>query len=773
MSDGLLRVVLAKLDRGDAPKHKWPDAKGEYWALCPFHPDRHATNFSVSAKGYHCFACGASGTLAQLADRLDVGRVKRAPPNLTVSSYAQAKRLPVRFLKKLGLAERRTPSGVYVEIPYRDEDGKVVAIRRRYAMEGRKQFAWKRRSKMTLYGLWRLPQIREVGWVLLVEGESDCHTAWLYGLPALGVPGASMWRKQWARYVAGLRVYLWQEPDQGGELLARRLRATLPEIRILKPPAGIKDLAEAHLKGEDVPALVKRLRARAKDSTASDACSLAELANEVNGLLAERLSRKTRQRVAQILADWLLAHNRLLIDLGQDSRTGGRPYLVTDGNALWPLESDSVATRLALYEVSLNSTEPIYRFVLEALIMEAYKRGRRTTLSRWQASRGDALYVSCGPSHLVRARAGRLERLPNGTDGVWFAADSCYPAWRPTTPIHPIALSAFNPALETPVEVADYDPPTQSGLLAVWIAALISGVRPLPVLASIGRKGGGKTTVAKAVLRMLLGPTAKPTMVSDDRRDFWALVTSQPVLAYDNLDSGLPPWFMDGVAMLVTGASDMRRQLYSDNRTIDRPATAALILTTRVASFARADVSERTLPLFTGVFDDRKRRAEAELLAEVDAQRNGLLSWATQTAQALLTVRDDAPPALPLRFVDYGRMVWAYMRQQGSEKLAEPMLDALRRAQALAVGEADPLVEAILSHWDALAPEGSWWGGASQLVRTLTEAGADLPYLGGGKRIANQLREARETLALAGIDLREQRDRHGHTSFGLLRTTGR
>ena len=63
MTKDLLRECLTKLNRGDAPDHKYPDGKGEYWTLCPFHADGHAANFSVSERGYKCFACGAQGGL--------------------------------------------------------------------------------------------------------------------------------------------------------------------------------------------------------------------------------------------------------------------------------------------------------------------------------------------------------------------------------------------------------------------------------------------------------------------------------------------------------------------------------------------------------------------------------------------------------------------------------------------------------------------------------------------------------------------------------------
>jgi len=68
----LLEVITRKLDRGGSPDSDFPDREGEYWALCPFYPDKHPENFSVSEADYHCFACGASGGLWALAEKLGV-----------------------------------------------------------------------------------------------------------------------------------------------------------------------------------------------------------------------------------------------------------------------------------------------------------------------------------------------------------------------------------------------------------------------------------------------------------------------------------------------------------------------------------------------------------------------------------------------------------------------------------------------------------------------------------------------------------------------------
>jgi hypothetical protein len=103
-----------------------------------------------------------------------------------------------------------------------------------------------------------LADARAVGWLLLVEGETDCWTLWPYGIPALGIPGKATWRPEWASCVQGLDVFLWQEPD--AEDLVDRVSRDLPDLRVMVAPPDTKDVSEAHLRGDDVAALVDRLR---------------------------------------------------------------------------------------------------------------------------------------------------------------------------------------------------------------------------------------------------------------------------------------------------------------------------------------------------------------------------------------------------------------------------------------------------------------------------------------------------------------------------------
>ncbi len=282
--DDLLQAILAKLSRGDAPDSKYPDAKGNYSCLCPYHQDTHTGNFSVSERGYKCFACNESGGLRKLAEHLGIPAAPARPHGCTLQAYAEAKKLPPGFLRELGLYDDWYDNGhtkrPAIAIPYKGEAGQLLALRTRKALQKLKngkdyRFTWRKGDKVKglLYGLWRLAEIRKAGWVLLVEGESDCHTAWLLDIPALGVPGAAMWSDGAANHLDGLDVFVWREPDNGGRTLVSAVSKSLPTARIITPE-GVKDLSEAHIKGLDVVALVAELKAKAAPIAQADPSGL-------------------------------------------------------------------------------------------------------------------------------------------------------------------------------------------------------------------------------------------------------------------------------------------------------------------------------------------------------------------------------------------------------------------------------------------------------------------------------------------------------------------
>ncbi len=182
------------------------DGSGRYKAPCPLH-DEATPSFTVYEDGFKCYGCGVGGSNIDLlikanlasspleaakaiAEKFGITVEQKEPKQqrITLPEYARYTGVPENFLIKT-FKVRETSSGV--EMPYRDEAGKEVAIRTRYRLKSKDGFKWRKGDRPILYGLWVIERIRATKRLLLVEGESDTHVLWFNGIPALGVPGAN------------------------------------------------------------------------------------------------------------------------------------------------------------------------------------------------------------------------------------------------------------------------------------------------------------------------------------------------------------------------------------------------------------------------------------------------------------------------------------------------------------------------------------------------------------------------------------------------------
>ena len=136
------------------------------------------------------------------------------PTPIRVESLAQAKGLDPEFLRGLGVKN----GSVGVVIPYGDR----ARRRLRTAIVASKGSTWMSGSApLVPYGpALRNEQetARQRGFVVLVEGESDCWVLWYHGFPAIGLPGATMAKLLEADHLNGIgRVYVVQESDKAGK----------------------------------------------------------------------------------------------------------------------------------------------------------------------------------------------------------------------------------------------------------------------------------------------------------------------------------------------------------------------------------------------------------------------------------------------------------------------------------------------------------------------------------------------------------------------------
>lgn len=155
----------------------------------------------------------------------------------TVSQYSFEKRLPEDWLKEqCCLQTKKDRNGVqYLYIPYFDAERNLALHRKRY---GGKQFRWEygKTDRLCMYGLWQIEAIRNIGYAVLVEGESDSQSMWYMGISTLGIPGASMMRADWAGVLQDLKLYIHVEPDKGGEAFLAKVTRALREGKFVGDP---------------------------------------------------------------------------------------------------------------------------------------------------------------------------------------------------------------------------------------------------------------------------------------------------------------------------------------------------------------------------------------------------------------------------------------------------------------------------------------------------------------------------------------------------------
>ena len=247
--------------------------RSRYMMSCPLpdHDDSqhrdHGGSFSVNEAEtlWICFGCGAKGNALRLHQLLSgemrgpyvrpprqqpAGTPAPAPKNVrkplqgvTIAQLAESKGLNPDYLyEELAWRDVNYYNTPAISIPYASDSNEDVQVRFRVGLNEGDRFRWDRGSNPRLYGLWNLENIKAQNYVILVEGETDYATLDYRGFPVLGVPGAQNYKSEWSQHLAGLRdVYVWKEPDTGGEKLVERLREQFPQIKVLIPGPGIKD----------------------------------------------------------------------------------------------------------------------------------------------------------------------------------------------------------------------------------------------------------------------------------------------------------------------------------------------------------------------------------------------------------------------------------------------------------------------------------------------------------------------------------------------------
>lgn len=720
-------VIAALRERG-----LWPDA----------HPPRARHHMPPRAREWSTPSNNRS-TLHPPTEGETAESTGGASEGLTLGQYAEAKRLPVAFLRQLGLADVTYRGAPAVHIPYQHADGTEGPMRFRLRLaklpgaDGR--FEWKKGSKLTLYGLDRLQAARQAGRITLVEGESDAQTLWHHGEPAIGLPGANTWNedRDAAHFDGIATVYVVIEPDTGGAAVRRWLatsrlrdRVRLVELGADKDPSGVHVADPDHFTERWQAAL----------ATAVPWADLPErdAATDTSGTFAGSKREPAQAARALPLLD------RCALFHGPD----GEAFTLPEGAPCalrvrsrqfreWLAGAAYRAERLALSDATLSTVAGIAaaRARFDGDCREVFVRvggtAERTVLDLGDAS-GRAVVVDAAgwqivaPSPVMFVRPGGLQPLP--------------------VPERAGTLDALRPFLN----IRDDDLP----LIAVWLVTSLRPRGPYPLLDLAGEQGSGKSTTAR-VLQALIDPRAAGLRAAPrDDHDLAIGASNSWVLALDNL-SAVPGWLSDALCRLSTGGGFSTRELYADRDEtlfdMQRPA----ILTGIPELATRADLLDRALVLDVPGLPDHARRPESDFWADFAAVRPRVLGALLDALAAGLARLPATRLHAYARLADFERFGYAAAPALGFP--SDTFLDAYARNRREARGVA---IEAIpyLPTLRRLAAGAGWQGSASFLLgQCCDDAALDTKRAPGwpkdATRLARDLKRLAPALRADGINI--------------------
>jgi hypothetical protein len=217
--------------------------KDGYMLVCPFHDDKNPSlSLTVSGEGkglFHCFGCGASGTLFTLLKKQTkksnsdvakmIGIEERS--DCTLEDYCSEKGISRETVERYGIYEGESNGTKCVVFPYHREKSSEVLYRKR-RFSGTRKFDLTGKAELSVY----LPKNCDYSGtrtLFIAEGETDALTLSQFGYPAIGLPGSQSVKKVLPKFLEGkknlVEVFICIDNDAAGDSFALSVCSVLAE----------------------------------------------------------------------------------------------------------------------------------------------------------------------------------------------------------------------------------------------------------------------------------------------------------------------------------------------------------------------------------------------------------------------------------------------------------------------------------------------------------------------------------------------------------------
>lgn len=410
------------------------------------------------------------------------------------------------------------------------------------------------------------------------------------------------------------------------------------------------------------------------------AVQTAKIAVKLSGQNVKMSAKLSNDIASLVCLLWLRARGKFFWR-EMDKRHTTSMYFNEKSGVVMNIRCDEFVSFLA-NESGINRKSVTFEYVMAFLDDAAFdpevSQGVKPS-NLWECVNGEKIYISSGDSEMYRIEAGKIEKVPNCTDGVVFLRNKTLQPWtlKEGDGIDPFADSMI-------FKGASFADTHGRMIVRLWYLNLFRNHKTKPPLLITGEYQSGKTRMAESIEEILgLAKTDKRSLKKGDKGEeaFWLTMETKMITIFDNVDSRID-WIKDAMQIASTGGEFAGRRLYTDNEENEMNANAHIMITSNNPLFTSDEgLSDRmqTVNLNTA----RKTAASDALSKDIREHRDDFLTW---TARLLAKTLADTQPiesAINMRHPEFSNFGIRIGRAGGFEEEARAAMGFAELNKAL------------------------------------------------------------------------------------------
>jgi hypothetical protein len=253
------------------------------------------------------------------------------------------------------------------------------------------------------------------------------------------------------------------------------------------------------------------------------------------------------------------------------------------------------------------------------------------------------------------------EILPRHPDNVLFTRFKQLPQMMPLREYSPDIMDKYLDLMHVKCHAA------RLLVKVLLIASFIPDIGH-PIIVPNGEQGGVKSTFCRYHKRIVDPCAVELLTIPKDRNEFVQHMHHNYVVVYDNVRI-VPKWFSDEICKAVTGAGNSKRKLYTDDEDVAYNYKRCIDVNGINNVLTEPDALDRSVILDFTRISDEERREEAEVDAEFEALKPGLLGYIFDVLVKALFIKPMIKLQRKPRMADFAVWGEAIARAMGCKEL--------------------------------------------------------------------------------------------------------